>query len=281
MDEETKKDKPETDKKERFTMVDQIAVAVSAPGSYNKLTDLRLGRNIVYFIILIFLLAFMRMGISTIVYISNIGGFKNLILNTMPEFSVEDGTLTMADKMELNIGEDVILYVDTSVEKISLDNLSDSEKVCIAFGHKNVMIALKSSTYSQEYLNVAISDMFYDGLNNQTLSEIVPVIYITIGLMFFCTMVGQMVSILFLALILFIVARVMAGKFENKLSSGKIYLICMYSLSLPMLLMRANEAAGFLLPSSFAYIIGICIALSFVGRGIMSHANIHFDNKMF
>lgn len=279
MDEEAKKDKPETDKKERFTMVDQIAVAVSAPGSYNKLTDLRLGRNIAYFIILIFLLAFMRMGISTIVYISNIGGFKNLILNTVPEFSVEDGVLTMADKIELNIGEDVIMYVDTSVEEISIDDLSDSEKVCMAFGQKNVIVALKSSTYSQEYLNVAISEMLYDGMNNQTLSELVPVIYITLGIMFFCTMAGQMVSVLFMALIIFIVARVMAGKLGNKLSPGKVYLICMYSLSLPMLLMRANEAVGYLLPSSFAYIIGICISLSFVGRGIMSHAS-HIDHRM-
>ena len=263
---------------EKFTIIDQIAVAVSSPSNYKKLTELRLRRTILYFIILIFLLAFMRMGISTLVYICNIGGFKNLILNTVPEFSVEDGKLYMADKMELDIGEGVVMYVDTDLEEITLDDLEDSTDIYIAMGQTNVMIGIKSGIYEQEYLNVAISDMFYDGLNNETLSQMVPVFYISIAIAFICTMIGQLISILFLALIIFIVGRAVAKRLENKLPYGKVYLVCMYSLSLPMLLMRANEAAGYFLPSSGAYLIGICIAVVFTGRGVMSHGSIKIND---
>lgn len=277
MDEETKSGNVKTEDDEKFTMIDQIAVAVSAPGSYNKLTNLSTGRTVVYFVLLLILLAFMKMGISTIVYISDVGGFENLFLNTLPEFSVEGGKLVMDDKIELNIGADVLVYVDTDISEISVEDLPETDKVCVAFGQNNILMAINSNVLSQEYLNEPVKDMLPDGLNNQVMSDMVPVIYFCIVLVFIFTMAGQAVSLCFIALIIFIAARVVSAKLETNLSSGKVYLICMYSMSLPMILMRANEAAGYLLPSSIVYLVGVCIALAFVTRGILSHSDKKFD----
>jgi hypothetical protein len=262
---------------EKISMVDQIGIAFGSPGSYNKLTGIKTGKTVVYVILLTLLLAFIKSGISSIVFVSHIGGFKHLIMDTIPAFTIEDGELNMEDKMELEIGN-AIIYVDTSIDEISMNDVPASDKMYVAFGKKNSVVGIAYASYTYEYMNYQIGDLISGSLDNQSFCAVIPSFYMCIILMFIFSMIGVAVTLMFLALVFSVFGRGLANNLRTGLSYGNVLRICIYGLSVPMMLMAVNQVMDNLIPSPLMFIIVIGVALFYVGRGVASHAKVDIGN---
>ena len=70
----------------KLRLIDRLSIAVTSPKNYDELVKLSTGKVVTYMILISFLLAIIEFGINAITYVARIGGFENLILNSMPKF---------------------------------------------------------------------------------------------------------------------------------------------------------------------------------------------------
>ncbi len=251
-------------------MVDQIAIAVSSPKSYKQLTKLKTGKTVAFMILIAFLLVFIEFGINVITFLVHVGGLDNLINNKMTSFTYENGKLEAENEMALDIGE-MIIYINTDYDEISIEDM-DSDGLYLAFGAENVVMGIVSGTSSYEYTSMDLSDLLVDGFDNEMLTSMIPVFYISLGLVYIFNMIGKLIEMMFYALIFSIIGRALSKSVNTGLSYGNVLRVCIYAQTLGMLLVSVNTCAGYLVPYTLMYIIYFIIAFIFMSRGIGSHA---------
>ena len=237
----------------KVTMVDQLAIAVSSPKNYKHLTKLKASKTVGFMILIAFILTFIEFGIGVITFIMHVGGLNNLITNKVPQFVIEDGKLTAESEMSLDIGNATI-YMNTDYDRITLDDIK-TNGVYIAFGKENVVMGMINGGQTYEYSTMDLDKLFYDGFNNEQLAM----------------MFGSVIRMIFLALVFSIVARTLAKGLHTGLSYGNVFRVCLYGLTLPMLLTSVNTCLDFLIPSSIMFVITLILAFSMINRGIASH----------
>lgn len=255
----------------KVTMVDQIAIAVSSPKNYKQLTGLKLGKLVAFMFVITFLLVFIEFGINAITFVAKTGGFRNLALNRIPAFTYSGGKLEMDGNMELAIGE-MIIYVDTEKDKLSLDDIEE-DGAYIAMGKENIVMGIISSGQNYEYMNSDLSLFFPVSFDNNKLAELAPSFYLYLVIAYIINMVGKVIKILLYALIFSLMGRVVANNFHTGLNYGRVFKICIYALTLPMLLAAVNLATGYLIPETFLMMINVFLTFMFINRGILSHVD--------
>lgn len=255
----------------KVTMVDQIAIAVSSPKNYKQLTGLKTGKLVAFMFVITFLLVFIEFGINTLTFVAKTGGFKNLALNKIPEFTYDGEKLEMDGNMELAVGE-MIIYVDTEKDRLSLDDI-DEDGAYIAMGKENIVMGIVSSGQTYEYMNYNLSLLFPVNFDNNKLAELAPSFYVYLIIAYVINMIGKAIKILLYALVLSIVGRVVANNFHTGLNYGQVFKVCIYALTLPMLLAAVNFAVGYFISGAFLMIINVFVVFMFINRGILSHIN--------
>lgn len=253
----------------KVTMVDQIAISVSSPKNYKELTKLKVGKTVQFTFLMVFVLAFMQIGISIICFLLQIGGFKNLIMNKIPAFSYEQGSLEMENEMCLAVG-DVIIYANPDYDKIQLTDLED-DGVYIAFGKENVVMGMLNGGNSYLYGNYQLSDIFPVAFDNEKLCSLIPIFYVYIILFYISGMIGITIRWLFMAFVFSLIGRVIANNFNTRLEYGNVFRICIYGQTLAMLLSAANVALDYFISSTFMFIISLIISFVFINKGIVGH----------
>lgn len=253
----------------KVMMVDQLAIAVSSPKNYKHLTKLKASKTVGFMILIAFILTFIEFGIGVITFIMHVGGLNNLITNKVPQFVIEDGKLTAESEMSLDIGNATI-YMNTDYDRITLDDIK-TNGVYIAFGKENVVMGMINGGQTYEYSTMDLDKLFYDGFNNDQLASAVPAFYVAFVIMYIVMMFGSVIKMIFLALVFSIVARTLAKGLHTGLSYGNVFRVCLYGLTLPMLLTSVNTCLDFLIPSSIMFVITLILAFSMINRGIASH----------
>jgi hypothetical protein len=270
---------------EKVTMADQVAISMTSPKNYNKLTSIKDSKTVAFVILMSFIFVFIEFGIGVITFIMHIGGFKNLIMNRVPEFVIENGLLDMESEFQMAIG-DMEVYINTDYDTISLEDM-ESDGVYVAIGASNIVMGVVNGTDAYDYLDVKLADMFYDGFNNQALSSTIPGIYLAIVFAYIFSMFGKVIQILFLALIFSIVGKAVAKTFVPGMSYKNIFKVCIYGQTLSMFINAVNNSVGVFIPSSLMFLLTLILSFNFINRGIMSHSeykdmpprnNIHFGD---
>lgn len=256
----------------KLRLIDRLSIAITSPKNYDELVKLSTGKVVTYMILISFLLAFIEFGINAITYVARIGGFENLILNSMPKFTYQDGTLDMEDEFSMDVGSTTI-YVNTDYTDITLDDIN-SDGIYIAFGSSNVIMGLKSTGMQYTYFDYKLSDLFWGDFDNQGLSTMVPQFYMYIIFVALFVMVSKAVKILFLALVFTIIARPLAMRFNTGYEFAQVYKICIFGQTLSFLLTAVNTTAGYIIGPSLMTFITLIISFVYINRAIMSKANI-------
>ena len=160
--------------------------------------------------------------------------------------------------------------MNTDYDRITLDDIK-TNGVYIAFGKENVVMGMINGGQTYEYSTMDLDKLFYDGFNNDQLASAVPAFYVAIVIMYIAIMFGSVIKMIFLALVFSIVARTLAKGLHTGLSYGNVFRVCLYGLTLPMLLTSVNTCLDFLIPSSIMFVITLILAFSMINRGIASH----------
>ena len=241
-------------------LIQMIWQAIADPKSYRDFFDLSKKRFKRFMAIVLFLVTLMVVGLQIIVFIVNVGGFRNFFKNKMPPFEVKNGQIISEGNFDIKMGEFRILF-DPSEDSISASKLKDGYTY-ITIGRSRVNILTQGangryfSTFSQ-----SVSSFLPNGLNNSKLVSMTPMIYIGLILSFIVRMLLFFLKYWILSFIYGFYARGLNLATGNIHSDQEITRLCLVSQTLGIFLVNINKAIGTPLPGFIVSIVGIFLTL--------------------
>ena len=101
------------DKSEKISWFEQFKIACLKPSQYKRLLNLAKGKVILFLAAITLITTILGYGMDVAGFTVSVGGWKNFILNRLPAFELKDGTLSVDQEMDFEIGG-VHFVADTS-----------------------------------------------------------------------------------------------------------------------------------------------------------------------
>jgi hypothetical protein len=255
---------------DKVTLLDQLSISMLNPRNYKQLLKLKTGRVVLFIVVVSFLFAFLEFGIAAISWVSSVGGFDNLATNIIPAFTWQDGKLDMERETQIEVGDSVI-YFNTEKLSVPLTDM-ESDGVYITVGSNIITIGMVADGQAYTYMEMPLSYMMIsEGFDNNQLAKLSTAFYVYLVFVFIFVMIGKAAKQLLLALIFSIMANALAKNINSGLTFGKVYTICIYGVTLPMLLMSVNVALGYMISSLVVWCVSLMIGVAFINRALMSY----------
>ena len=251
-------------KQEKMRMSDRFITAMFLPKEYGKLLNLKTGRIISYFILLILLVSVIQYAIPALGAIAGMGGVKNIILNEIPEFSLKDGKFSYAEKVEQrdeNAG--VYFLVDTSVNAFTKEDVPEDVVEAVMVSSTNILVYNSVSG-----LGGMVQEDTFDRykeltITNQTVADADIIIYIAMFFAFIILYVMAFIKYLFSGLFYAVVMYLLTKTMLMETGFGTIYKIALFAQSTGAVVVAVtyciNSALFILAGSAFNMLITIII----------------------
>lgn len=181
------------DKSEKISWFEQFKIACLKPSQYKRLLDLAKGKVILFLAAITLIITILGYGMDIAGFTVSVGGWKNFILNRLPAFELKDGTLSVDQEMDFEIGG-VHFVADTSKDKVSTEDLSNKYQMELVFA-KNEMV-VKNTAVGNMMNTFSFKNMKNVEFNNQAMVSMVPMIRIFIVIMFFTQWIANIISYL-------------------------------------------------------------------------------------
>ena len=216
----------------KMGIADRFITAMFLPKEYGSLLRLKVGKIISYLILLILLTSLIQYAIPALGAITGLGGLKNIILNEIPDFALEEGKFSFGEKLErkdTNLG--VYVLVDTDKEKFTKDDIPDGMMEAVLVSSTNILLynnvagiggMLQEDTFDH-YKSVTIT--------NQTIANGVNWIYAILILLFVSMYIGAFIKYLFAALLYSAVMYLLSKTMMMELTFGTVYKIALFAQS--------------------------------------------------
>ena len=251
---------------ERCSVLEQLRISIMSPKQLIGLSQLKVSRFVKYVLIIGFLVIIMTYIVPTAATLAGFGGFHKLFEEKMPNFTVQNATLTAESRFSVNLGNYEIL-MDTEEDTVSQDKFL-GKLVTVAIGKKRVQVVVSQSGLNEVAVDQPISYLFEDGFTRQNLVDAIPGFYIALGLVGLFSMAGVIVKYLIASLLYMILAWGLAKQSDLGLTKGNIFRLCFYAQTIGILLVNLNEALGFLIPSLIVSAVGIFISIRWVAKSL-------------
>ena len=142
------------------------------------------------------------------------GGVRNDILNELPSFSLENGKLMVSEKYEKEDEKTgIYILVDTDKEQFSDEDISSDMMQAILISQSNIITYNNLTGITGILQEQKFSDFENVIINNETVADMTPVIYVVMLCMFVLlyifTLIRYLFSSLFYGLILYVLSRIM------------------------------------------------------------------------
>ena len=163
------------DKSEKISWFEQFKIACLKPSQYKRLLNLAKGKVILFLAAITLITTILGYGMDVAGFTVSVGGWKNFILNRLPAFELKDGTLSVDQEMDFEIGG-VHFVADTSKDKVSTEDLSNKYQMELVFA-KNEMV-VKNTAVGNMMNTFSFKNMKKVEFNNQAMLSMVPMIRI-------------------------------------------------------------------------------------------------------
>ncbi|MCR5368317.1 Protein of unknown function [Eubacterium ruminantium] len=237
-------------------LIQMIYQAIAQPKGYRDFLDLSKRRFKRFIIIIVFMVALMLMGLNIIIFILNVGGFKNFFEKKMPEFVVKNDQIVSEGTFDIRMGE-FRIYFDTTEDSVPISKLKDGYTY-ITIGKSKIRV-MNQGTNGRYYSSFAwnVSEIFANGTNNNTFVQATPFVYIGLILAFIIRMGLVFLKYWILAFFYGFYAKGLNAVTGNIHTEQEITRICLVSQTLGILLVNLNHALNAPLPPLLVSFIGI------------------------
>ena len=234
------------DKSEKISWFEQFKIACLKPSQYKRLLNLAKGKVILFLAAITLITTILGYGMDVAGFTVSVGGWKNFILNRLPAFELKDGTLSVDQEMDFEIGG-VHFVADTSKDKVSTEDLSNKYQMELVFA-KNEMV-VKNTAVGNMMNTFSFKNMKNVQVNNQAMLSMVPMIRIFIVIMFFTQWIANIISYLtvciFITMLTYFNQRTrMDRKNREDVSFGKIFKLSIYARVIFELVETIGVTAG-------------------------------------
>lgn len=252
------------EEKESLTMADRFVTAMFLPKEYGKLLQQSVGRLIQYLFVLLLLVAVIRYAIPMFGAIASLGGVKNIIMEEIPEFALDNGTFYFGEPVE-HVDEinGIYIIVDTDVDTYTQSDIPANAIEAILVGNKNMIVynqVVGMGGMVQEY---NFKDFQGVTIDNATVASQSPWIYLSIIGSLLFIYVFEIVKYLGTALLYAGVVYLFARGATLHYRFGEVYKVALYAQSIGVVVCAivycVNNTILILAGSTFAMLITLSI----------------------
>ena len=243
----------------------EMALSIYDYGSYSQFLKNKKGKVFGFGVLLMAFYFVLVMILPSVVFGGALFGLSDVIDESVPEFSLKNGLLRVDDVIEYDIGTSYI-YIDTG----SMLPFVDEDEIAPYFsGYSNVIVAdydkmiVKNNGIWQS-LHFSDLDLEFD---KSDLIGLVPMLYVIIAIFLVIAYIWMTALFFFGVLFVALIGMIIASSMKYQLTFGQLYLMGIYSRTLPLLIKALVNYLPFSIPHFWvvnfglsALIIGLAIS---------------------
>lgn len=227
---------------------EQFMTAMFSPKEYrSSLLKLPTKKMVVYFLCLILLLTIIQAVIPTVGAIAGMGGFRNIIMERIPDFELKDGSFFLDDRFELEDEEaGIYILIDTNEDVFTKEDVDAGTEYIetVLVSQTNVIVSntvAGMGTMSQEY---KFSDYGNLHLNNEILADLQPLYYVMMCFAFIVAFVFMGMKYMFSALFYAVFMLFMTKMLMLDIGFGETYKVAMYAKTIGSIVEAVTYCIG-------------------------------------
>ena len=237
-------------------------IACFRPSRYTELFSKKKGVHVGYLLLLMVFLFFIEGIIPFAAWDITVGGYRNLVLNRVPEFTIQDGVMKMDNPMEFTIGQATRVCVSSDVEKYKADDFDNKYSEEILVSSTNILF--KAAGRMTE---VSMDSFKGRTINNETLASASPLFHVMVGIYFIVSFLTCAARYLIQAGFFAILCRVGVRTEDGRTVSFKqVFLIALYARTLFAVLESINICLGYLVSDFLLIFLSAMVTMSYIYR---------------
>ncbi len=248
---------------QKIGIIDQFIFAVAKPREYKKLMSLKTGKVIVYTLLLTFLLTVMSYVIPTAGWLLSYRGVEGFFKNQIPAFTFADGKLNMESEIVIEQEGVNRIIVDTSKEKVGKSDLQKDYMQQIVISKTNMLISSMNT----------VSEVDFGQLGNirfdkSSLSEVVPLVYISLLIVFGMQFVFMLCEYVVSAFFYGLIATLYVSMGGEELPIKNAMKAAIYAKTLAAVVGAVNGVMGSFIPSSMWGFLSLFATMMLLFMGV-------------
>lgn len=230
---------------EKITVADRFLIAMFSPKEYGKILKEKTNKAVWFTILLIFLCTMIRYVIPTVALIAGMGGMKDIIINEVPEFSLENGEFTLEKRIEKDDElSGVYVLIDTDVKKFTNDDVPKGVVEAVLVSKTNMLVYNEYTGFTGETQEALFSDWKDITITNKTIIDNVGFIYFGIVIMLISMYFFELGKYLMMGLFYSLFMLVYVKMFMLPTSFGQVFKTSVYAQAIGTLVYAITCCIG-------------------------------------
>lgn len=254
----------------KIGIIDQFIYAVSKTKEYPKLIQQRMGRVLNFAFVMSILITIISFVIPLVGYQLSLSGLHDFFKEGIPEFTIQDGELTMDGTIDMTVSG-VEIKVDPSVEKYTTKDLDENSLAQILVSKHNVLI--KNIMLVDEISFDTIKGIT---INNDFLVSMIPFIYGIEVFLVVMMIITQFISYLMGAAGYALVALSFISlkpNISSRIAIPDLFKIGIYCKTLTSFLTAINESLGYPIGIQYWQTAVCLIAFVYLAKGVTAYVS--------
>ena len=247
----------------------EMALSIYDYGSYSQFLKNKKGKVFGFGVLLMAVYFVLTMILPSVVLGGSFFGLADIIDESVPDFSLKNGLLRVDDVIEYDVGTSYI-YIDTD----SLYAIEDEDEIIRRFnGYMSVMIAdyekmIVKSNGAWQTLYFSYLDLEFD---KDDLVGLVPWLYFIYVVFLVFAFIWMTALFFFGVLFVALIGMIIASCMNFQLTFGQLYLMGIYSRTLPLLVKALVAYLPFGIP--YFWVLNFGLSALIIGLAITKMKN--------
>lgn len=230
---------------EKITVADRFLIAMFSPKEYGKILKEKTNKAVWFTILLIFLCTMIRYVIPTVALIAGMGGMKDIIINEVPEFSLENGEFILEKRIEKDDElSGVYVLIDTDVKKFTNDDVPKGVVEAVLISKTNMLVYNEYTGFTGETQEALFSEWKDITITNKTIIDNVGFVYFGIVTMLIVMYFFELSKYLMMGLFYSLFMLVYVKMFMLPTSFGQVFKTSVYAQAIGTLVYAITCCIG-------------------------------------
>lgn len=231
--------------------------ALATTKDYDYILEMANKKKIGLVVFVTILVALMSYVIPTAASIAGFGGIRNLFLNKLPHFEIQNGELVCDTEFMVDAGESTYM-VRAGSDEINCDELEDGN-VYVYFMKSKFSFFIYNEGQVYETMSASYSEVFADGFNNEYVANLAPYLYISLGIVFIMLLFEIVLKYLFVGVIFVLYILPLNAVSSKQLLFGDMLTLAFLCQLFGICLTALNNAFGQFFPQVIVSAVGVVI----------------------
>lgn len=237
----------------------EMVLSVYSYGSYKEFLQNKKGKVFGFGVMLMLIYFAVTMLIPGLVSVFAPNGGVHRVMESIPDFELKDGELWVDDVIEYDSGGNYI-YIDTDPEYV----FYDADEMAPYLYEYSTAILIDSEKIIAKS-NGQIQGLYFSDLDGDfskdDLSGFLPLFYVGFVIVMFLVYIWMTALFFFGVIFVALMGMIVASSVKSQLTFGQLYLLGVYSRTLPLIIKAILRFLPFSIPHFWIINLGISVVI--------------------